>query len=192
MLEFAAKAGVSKQAIYDQTRAGKKLYPYIRKINGQKMIRADALNFYLKRDAPEDLEPETETEAAQQPADPMVSLLLERLQAADDQLKAKDQQISAQAEQIKDLTETVKAAQATQYRLQERLALLTGDSGADPRHAAADPETAAESRTEGAQEPAADPEPQKNAPRDPQAADPQGSQEPPQGGLFGWLKRLFS
>lgn len=180
--EFAEKAHVSKQAIYDASSRGKKLYPYTIRRNGRKVIRVDALGYYLGN-AAEDPETGTETEAAPDPENKMVSLLLERLQVADDQLRAKDQQINAQSEQIKDLTEAVKAAQATQYRLQEQLALLTGDGGFsegsqadDPQQGAAAPEMATERHPQAAQ----------------QQGDATGSPEGSQRGFRAWLRRLLS
>ena len=63
--EFAEKAGVSKQTIYDQMTEGKRLAPYKKKINGKKMIRSDALSYYT---SDSERTPETETVSSPPPA----------------------------------------------------------------------------------------------------------------------------
>ena len=130
--EFAEKAGVSKQTIYDQMQDGKKLAPYRKRINGKKMLRVDALSYYTIKAAEfaaedQDQEPDQEPE----PESPVVSLLMDQIRVKDEQiaaqfeeLKARAAELAAKDQQIKDLTETVKGQMTLQYRLQEQIAFL--------------------------------------------------------------------
>lgn len=167
--EFAEKAGVSKQTIYDQMSEGKRLAPYRKKISGKLMLRSDALSYYT---AGNDAAPETET-ADQAPDDPMVSILLEQLRVKDQQLAEKDKQLAARDAEIQSLTEAIKATTAVQYRLQDQIKRLTGDNESNPAEStpeaekpAEGPSTAAESHTE--------------------------STDQSTGGFFGWFRKLWS
>lgn len=178
--EFAEKAGVSKQTIYDQMLDGKRLAPYKRRINGKKMIRADALSYYTVKAADD---PEPETEAAPGAEDPLVTLLMEQIKTKDDQLRAKDEQIAekdkqltAKDEQIKSMTDMLQANAALQYRLQDQLARLTGEVASAPED-----QTVSEAE-KPAERPAEAPE------RQPGAAAQPAEQSP--GGFLGWLRRL--
>lgn len=176
--EFAEKAGVSTQTVYDQIRPGKRLHPYVRKINGKKHIRMDGLNYYTGRseDVPEG-DPDHNREAGA--GDPFIAILQEQLRTKDEQIRAKDEQIKAKDEQIKDLTEAVKAGTALQYRLQEQIALLTGETEQEAQQAASDDteaQAASQSVTEGSVQ---------------QVEQPQPEPMPERGGLFGWLSRLW-
>ena len=164
MAEFAEKTGITKQAVYDQMKSGKRLNPYVKKINGKKMIRAEALAFYTNPDEVPEIEPEPE----QKETDPILSLLAE-------QLRAKD-------EQIRGLTEALKANQTLIYALQNQVARLTGevapeDQTEQPGQTAAH-EPAPEPVTRTAA-PAVEPEKQP----EPQPATPKRTT----GGLFAWL-----
>ena len=173
--EFAEKAGVSKQTIYDQMLDGKRLAPYKRKVNGKKMIRADALSYYI---AGASSDPEPETEAAPGADNPLVTLLMEQIKTKDDQLRAKDEQIAekdkqltAKDEQIKSMTDMLQANAALQYRLQDQLARLTGEVASAPEDTAPEAEQPAERQPESPQE-------------QPRSADQST------GGLLAWLRRL--
>ena len=166
--EFAEKAGVSKQTIYDQMSEGKRLAPYRKKISGKLMLRSDALSYYT---AGNDAAPETET-ADQAPDDSMVSVLLEQLRVKDQQLAEKDKQLAARDAEIQSLTEAIKATTAVQYRLQDQIKLL-GDNESNPAEStpeaekpAETPPAAAESHTE--------------------------STDQSTGGFFGWFRKLWS
>ena len=148
--EFAAKAGVSKQAIYDQVQPGRRLAPYCKKVNKKRMIRADALSFYTKKDDDDNQEPEPEV------ADPIVSLLMDQITVKDKQLEAQAADLAAKNEQIKDLTETIRANMTMIYTLQNQVARLTGEVAPD-QEPAARPEPAA------VHEQAKAPEPEKAA-----------------------------
>lgn len=185
--EFAEKAGVSKQTIYDQMQDGKKLAPYRKRINGKKMLRVDALSYYTIKAAEfaaedQDQEPDQEPE----PESPVVSLLMDQIRVKDEQiaaqfeeLKARAAELAAKDQQIKDLTETVKGQMTLQYRLQEQIAFLTGGAGAAPEDAAEDPGKAAQPQPEEtAEPPAAKPQPETAA------------KDPEKGGFIGWFRRF--
>lgn len=184
--EFAEKAGVSKQTIYDQMQDGKKLAPYKKRINGKKMLRVDALSYYTIK-AAEFAAEEQEPEQAPEPDNPVVSMLMEQIRVKDEQiaaqfeeLKTRAAELAAKDQQIKDLTETVKGQITLQYRLQDQIALLTGGGGAAPEDAAGEPGKAAEPQPEAAaKQPAAT------------ESRPEAAEEPGKGGLIGWLRRLM-
>ena len=168
--EFAEKAGVSKQTIYDQMSEGKRLAPYRKKISGKLMLRSDALSYYT---AGNDAAPETETETTGHAQDdPMITILLEQLRVKDQQLAEKDKQLAARDAEIQSLTEAIKATTAVQYRLQDQIKLL-GDNESNPAEStpeaekpAETPPAAAESHTE--------------------------STDQSTGGFFGWFRKLWS
>lgn len=173
--EFAEKAGVSKQTIYDQMMDGKRLAPYKRRINGKKMIRADALSYYIAGAAND---PEPETEAAPGADNPLVALLMEQIKTKDDQLRAKDEQIAekdkqltAKDEQIKSMTDMLQANAALQYRLQDQLARLTGEVASTPEETVSEAEKPAERQPETQHEQTQ-------------------TTDQPTGGLLGWFRRL--
>lgn len=169
--EFAEKAGVSKQTIYDQMSEGKRLAPYRKKISGKLMLRSDALSYYT---AGNDAAPEAETETTGHAQDdPMITILLEQLRVKDQQLAEKDKQLAARDAEIQSLTEAIKATTAVQYRLQDQIKLLTGDNESNPAEStpeaekpAETPPAAAESHTE--------------------------STDQSTGGFFGWFRKLWS
>ena len=170
--EFAEKAGVSKQTIYDQMTEGKRLAPYKKKINGKKMLRSDALSFYTADSSPT---PEAEGKGEESPAAEasLVAILTEQLKVKDQQLAEKDKQLAARDAEIQSLTEAIKATTAVQYRLQDQIKLLTGDNESNPveptpeaEKPAETPPAAAESHTE--------------------------STDQSTGGFFGWFRKLWS
>lgn len=175
--EFAAKSGVSKQSIYNQIQEGRRLHPYVRRVNGQKMIRADALSFYVPRTAaPEDEDPQ---QGQPEQSDPLVSLLMDQIKAKDEQIRAKDEQLAARDAQITELTDTIKRQAVLQYRLQEQIALLTGTETATDGAEAADQVEHTQEQPEAAQ-------------RQPEATQTAEAQPVNQstGGLFGWFWRI--
>ena len=123
--DFAAAAGITRQNVYEQLKAGKRLHPYAKKINGKKMIRATALSYYSPG-APEP-EPEPEEEPEQPANDPVVALLMDQIGVKDKQIEAQAAELTAKNEQIKDLTETIRANMSMIYSLQTQVARLTGD-----------------------------------------------------------------
>lgn len=173
--EFAEKAGVSKQTIYDQMQDGKRLAPYKRRVNGKKMIRADALSYYIPGAADD---PELETEAAPGADNPLVTLLMEQIKTKDDQLRAKDEQIAekdkqltAKDEQIKSMTDMLQANAALQYRLQDQLARLTGEVASAPEQSSPEAEQPTDRQPEATQE------------------QPQVTDQP--GGFRAWFRKFF-
>lgn len=196
--EFAEKSGVSKQSIYYQLQQGRRLYPYSRRVNGQRMIRIDALSFYTAGadalGADQGQDPEQQPEAAQA-QDPIVSLLMDQLKVKDEQLKAKDDQLAAKDAQLADLTETVKRQTAMQYSLQKQIALLTGSETAPDGPQDADPADHAPQQPETAQRPTEAPGatggPTRTTAEAAQTAQPQQPESQDRGGgLFGFFRRL--
>ena len=167
--EFAEKAGVSKQTIYDQMSEGKRLAPYRKKISGKLMLRSDALSYYT---AGNDAAPETETSDHAQD-DPMITILLEQLRVKDQQLAEKDKQLAARDAEIQSLTEAIKATTAVQYRLQEQIKLLTGDNESNPAESTPEAEKPAETPSTASQ-------------------GPTESTDQSTGGFFGWFRKLWS
>ena len=149
--EFAEKAGVSKQTIYDQMAEGKRLAPYKKKINGKKMIRSDALSYYM---ADSERTPETTSSPppAADPDDSLITILREQLKVKDQQLAEKDKQLAARDAEIQSLTEAIKATTAVQYRLQDQLKLLTGDDTSNPVESTPEAEKPSEPPSTASQE----------------------------------------
>ena len=164
VLEFAEKADISKQTIYEQMKPGKRLAPYVRKINGRKCIRVDALAFYTSDAA--DPEPEPEAETVKGGGDAVIEILME-------QIRVKDRQIEMQAEQLRDMTEALKASQVMQHALQSQIARLTGETATDGTDNAPEPEKTTEAPPETAQAPVETDTQQR-------------------GGLREWFRRIFS
>lgn len=193
--EFAEKAGVSKQTIYDQMQDGKKLAPYRKRINGKKMLRVDALSYYTVK-AAEFAAEDQEPEQAPEPDNPVVSMLMDQIRVKDEQiaaqfeeLKARAAELAAKDQQIKDLTETVKGQLTLQYRLQDQITMLT--AGTAPEGPAAEPEQAPEPQPEtgAAADQSQKPE---AAAEQPAAAEPQpAAEDPVKGGFIGWFRRLM-
>ena len=177
VLEFAEKADISKQTIYEQMKPGKRLAPYVRKINGRKCIRVDALAFYTSDAA--DPEPEPEAETVKGGGDAVIEILME-------QIRVKDRQIEMQAEQLRDMTEALKASQVMQHALQSQIARLTGETATDGTDDASEPETATDG-TDNA------PEPETATETPPETAQaPVETDTQQRGGLREWFRRIFS
>lgn len=172
--EFAEKAGVSKQTIYDQMTEGKRLAPYKKKINGKKMIRSDALSYYT---SDSERTPETETVSSPPPAadpdDSLITILREQLKVKDQQLAEKDKQLAARDAEIQSLTEAIKATTAVQYRLQDQIKLLTGDNESNPAESTPEAEKPVETSSTASQ-------------------GHTESSDQSTGGFFGWFRKLWS
>ena len=169
--EFASNANITRQAVYDQIRQGKRLYPYVKKINGKKRIKADALAYYTTPGGAPEPEPEPEAK------DPIISLLTEQLAVKDKQLETLSASLAAKDAQIKDLSETIRANMTMLYALQSQVARLTGEVAPEeqtqePATRSAAPEKPAEPVAR-----AADPEPEANDPEPGKRA----------GGFWAWL-----
>lgn len=93
--EFAEKAGVSKQAIYQRLNKG--LKEYFKVIDGVKMLNISALEELYGKELEQDIEQEIEQEsqANSQENQDVIKALLE-------QLRAKDQQIADLNERLAD------------------------------------------------------------------------------------------
>lgn len=129
--EFAASANITRQAVYDQMKQGKRLYPYVKKINGKKKIKAEALAYYTNTGEAPEPEPEPEKD------DSMLKLLTEQLAVKDKQIDSLSASLAAKDEQIKDLSETIRANMTMLYALQNQVARLTGESAQDEQAPAA-------------------------------------------------------
>lgn len=85
--EFAEKAKVSTQAIYQ--RLDKDLKSYLQVTDGKKMLSEEALSLFDVKDNTSDNE--------------IIKALLKQLEAKDEQLKEKDSQLASKDVQIKEL-----------------------------------------------------------------------------------------
>ena len=98
--EFAKKAGISKQAVYQSLE--KKLYKYVKEIDGKKYISRDAFSVFNSKLIDSTLE---KILIQLEEKDGQIALLLE-------QIKFQDEEIKRRSEEIFELTKAFREAQA--------------------------------------------------------------------------------
>lgn len=121
VLEFAAAAGITKQAVYKRIKQD--LAPYVKEKDGKKTISKEALKLFAK---------EEPAEAAQGPTE-ATSLLLDRIEEQADTIKAQQQEIEYLRGMLKSadernntLTAHLIESQNKQLELQKNYQLLLG------------------------------------------------------------------
>ena len=121
VLEFAAAAGITKQAVYNRIKQD--LAPYVKEQDGKKTISKEALKLFAK---------EEPAEAAQGPTE-ATSLLLDRIEEQADTIKAQQQEIEYLRGMLKSadernntLTAHLIESQNKQLELQKNYQLLLG------------------------------------------------------------------
>ena len=121
VLEFAAAAGITKQAVYKRIKQD--LAPYVKEQDGKKTISKEALKVFAK---------EEPAEAAQGPTE-ATSLLLDRIEEQADTIKAQQQEIEYLRGMLKSadernntLTAHLIESQNKQLELQKNYQLLLG------------------------------------------------------------------
>ena len=121
VLEFAAAAGITKQAVYKRIKQD--LAPYVKEQDGKKTISKEALKLFAK---------EEPAEAAQGPTE-ATSLLLDRIEEQADTIKAQQQEIEYLRGMLKSadernntLTAHLIDSQNKQLELQKNYQLLLG------------------------------------------------------------------
>lgn len=121
VLEFAAAAGITKQAVYKRIKQD--LAPYVKEQDGKKTISKEALKLFAK---------EEPAEAAQGPTE-ATSLLLDRIEEQADTIKAQQQEIEYLRGMLKSadernntLTAHLIESQNKQLELQKNYQLLLG------------------------------------------------------------------
>ena len=123
--EFASKANVSVQAIYQ--RLDRDLKPYLKMFKGKKYIYSEGLRFFVKDDLTtiqQELNKEDLTRFSESTNNPEIELLNGALTAFKEQLEVKDKQISELQAALK--TEQEHSAQLT-TALSQQQALHAGD-----------------------------------------------------------------
>lgn len=98
--EFAKKAGISKQAVYQSLE--KKLYKYVKEVDGKKYISRDAFSVFNSKLIDSTLE---KILIQLEEKDGQIALLLE-------QVKFQDEEIKRRSEEILELTKAFREAQA--------------------------------------------------------------------------------
>lgn len=121
VVEFAAAAGITKQAVYKRIKQD--LAPYVKEQDGKKAISKEALKLFAK---------EEPAEAAQGPTE-APSLLLDRIEEQADTIKAQQQEIEYLRGMLKSadernstLTAHLIESQNKQLELQKNYQLLLG------------------------------------------------------------------
>lgn len=121
VVEFAAAAGITKQAVYKRIKQD--LAPYVKEKDGKKTISKEALKLFAK---------EEPAEAAQGPTE-ATSLLLDRIEEQADTIKAQQQEIEYLRGMLKSadernntLTAHLIESQNKQLELQKNYQLLLG------------------------------------------------------------------
>lgn len=121
VLEFAAAAGITKQAVYKRIKQD--LAPYVKEQDGKKTISKEALKLFAK---------EEPAEAAQGPTE-ATSFLLDRIEEQADTIKAQQQEIEYLRGMLKSadernntLTAHLIESQNKQLELQKNYQLLLG------------------------------------------------------------------
>ena len=121
VVEFAAAAGITKQAVYKRIKQD--LAPYVKEQDGKKTISKEALKLFAK---------EEPAEAAQGPTE-ATSLLLDRIEEQADTIKAQQQEIEYLRGMLKSadernntLTAHLIESQNKQLELQKNYQLLLG------------------------------------------------------------------
>ena len=121
VLEFAAAAGITKQAVYKRIKQD--LASYVKEQDGKKTISKEALKLFAK---------EEPAEAAQGPTE-ATSLLLDRIEEQADTIKAQQQEIEYLRGMLKSadernntLTAHLIESQNKQLELQKNYQLLLG------------------------------------------------------------------
>ena len=123
--EFALKANVSVQAIYQ--RLDRDLKPYLKMFKGKKYISSKGLRFFVKDNLTaiqQELNKEDLTRFSESANNPEIELLKEALTAFKEQLEVKDKQISELQAALK--AEQEHSAQLT-TALSQQQALHAGD-----------------------------------------------------------------
>lgn len=122
VLEFAAAAGITKQAVYKRIKQD--LAPYVKEQDGKKTISKEALKLFTK---------EEPAEAAQLGQTEAPSLLLDRIEEQADTIKAQQQEIEYLRSMLKSadernntLTAHLIESQNKQLELQKNYQLLLG------------------------------------------------------------------
>ena len=130
--EFAVKAEVSVQAIYQ--RLERDLKPYLKTFKGKKYISSEGLQLFVKCDSTnvkQELNKDTLIPFNESANNSEIELLRETLTAFKDQLQVKDKQLAEKDNQIEQLTASLQAAQEQQTALTTALtqqqALHAGD-----------------------------------------------------------------
>lgn len=123
--EFALKANVSVQAIYQ--RLDRDLKPYLKTLKGKKYISSEGLQFFIKEDSiviQQELNNEGLTRFNENTNNPEIELLKDALTIFKKQLEVKDKQISELQAALK--AEQEHSAQLT-TALSQQQALHAGD-----------------------------------------------------------------
>lgn len=121
VLEFAAAAGITKQAVYKRIKQD--LAPYVKEQDGKKTISKEALKLFAKEEPAEAAQGQTEA----------TSLLLDRIEEQADTIKAQQQEIEYLRGMLKSadernntLTAHLIESQNKQLELQKNYQLLLG------------------------------------------------------------------
>lgn len=112
--EFAERANISKQAVYQQL--DKKLKSYFKEIDGKKYINIKALDLYNEENS----------------NDSEFNKLNEIINTLSETIKVLNQQLTVKDEQIAELTKTLQAEQALHNQTQQRLALPQENISVEP------------------------------------------------------------
>ena len=121
VVEFAAAAGITKQAVYKRIKQD--LAPYVKEQDGKKTISKEALKLFAKEEPAEAAQGKTEAP----------SLLLDRIEEQADTIKAQQQEIEYLRSMLKSadernntLTAHLIESQNKQLELQKNYQLLLG------------------------------------------------------------------
>lgn len=158
--EFARRAGVTKQSVYQRIQG--RLKKYVKDLNGKKVIHIKALYEVYGIDLEQGLEQDLNNGSQGQNAldIAVVDLLRAELEAKNRQLEAKDQQLREKDQRIAELTDRItemgKAAQALHAGTMQQQLGPGADRSQEPEPVidvaapAATPESAQESEEEAA------------------------------------------
>lgn len=114
--EFARRAGVTKQSVYQRIQG--RLKKYVKELNGQKVIQIKALHDVYGLDLEQCLEQDLNKDSQGQNAIEMavIDMLRAELETKNHQLEVKEQQLREKDQRIAELTDRItemgKAAQA--------------------------------------------------------------------------------
>lgn len=104
--EFAERAGITTQAIYQ--RIAKDLKPYLQVVNGKKMLNVEALQLFLASDLKQ--------VDCKENADLQSDILVKMLDTLREQLNEKDRQLQAAAAEKAELLARLKDAQQAEQQ----------------------------------------------------------------------------
>ena len=110
--EFAKRAGVSKQSVYQRIQG--RLKKYVKDLNGQKVIHIKALHDVYGVDLEQGLEQDLNKDSQGQNAIEMavIEMLRAELDAKNEQLRERDKQIASLTAALEHTTQALHAAQA--------------------------------------------------------------------------------